>query len=147
MALAALVALALTTVAGAWAAAMVALVMAWRWGTGSLDAVAGAQAVLGPGLLVGPVVAAASTWLAAGALLLATPGTGARDLVSVGPALGVGAAVGLLCTGGAGGGVVRALVTALAVGAAMAVGMQSRRAERVAAAALGATVAALLALA
>src|SRR5438128_1803905 len=44
-----------------------------RWGSPSLTAVAGSQAVLGPGGLVGPVVAAASAWLAAAALVLVAP--------------------------------------------------------------------------
>ena len=44
-----------------------------RWGTPSLEAVAGAQAVLGPGGVVGPAAAAASTWFAAAALVLASP--------------------------------------------------------------------------
>jgi hypothetical protein len=44
-----------------------------RWGSPSLDAVAGAQSVLGPGGVVGPQAAAASAWFAAAALVLATP--------------------------------------------------------------------------
>jgi hypothetical protein len=44
-----------------------------RWGTPSLDAVAGAQSVLGPGGFVGPQTAAASAWFAALALVLAAP--------------------------------------------------------------------------
>ncbi len=51
------------------AAALVAT--SWRWGSTSLEAVAGAQAVLGPAGLVGPSTAAASSWLAALALVLA----------------------------------------------------------------------------
>lgn len=43
----------------------------WRWGTTSLEALAGAQAVLGPAGGVGPAGAAAGSWLAALALLLA----------------------------------------------------------------------------
>ncbi|MGI8984057.1 MAG: hypothetical protein ACR2HM_05935, partial [Acidimicrobiales bacterium] len=39
-----------------------------RWGTPSLDAVAGAQSVLGAGGVVGPEAAAASAWFAAAAL-------------------------------------------------------------------------------
>ena len=45
-----------------------------RWGSGSLAALGGAQAVLGPAGLVGPTAAAASSWLAAAAVLLCTPG-------------------------------------------------------------------------
>lgn len=44
-----------------------------RWGTTSLDAVAGAQAVLGPGGVVGPPAGAASAWCTAAALVLASP--------------------------------------------------------------------------
>ncbi len=44
----------------------------WRWGSTSLDALAGAQAVLGPAGFVGPTTAALGTWLAAVAVLLST---------------------------------------------------------------------------
>lgn len=55
----------------AGAVAMLAtLAVALRWGTTSLDAIAGAQTVLGPAALVGPVAAAASSWCAAAALIL-----------------------------------------------------------------------------
>jgi len=50
-----------------------------RWGTPSLDAVAGAQSVLGPGGVVGPQAAAASAWFAAAALVLATPRPGGDE--------------------------------------------------------------------
>ncbi len=43
----------------------------WRWGSTSLEAIAGAQAVLGPAGLVGSSTAAASAWLAGLAVLLA----------------------------------------------------------------------------
>jgi hypothetical protein len=43
----------------------------WRWGTTSLEALAGAQAVLGPAGGVGPSSAAAGAWLGAAALVLA----------------------------------------------------------------------------
>ncbi len=45
--------------------------VALRWGTTSLDAIGGAQTVLGPAAVVGPLLAAASTWCAAAALILA----------------------------------------------------------------------------
>lgn len=45
----------------------------WRWGSTSLEALAGAQAVLGPAGLVGPPAAAAASWLAGIALLLSAP--------------------------------------------------------------------------
>ena len=41
-----------------------------RWGSPSLGAVAGAQAVLGPAVVVGSATAAASTWLASLAVAL-----------------------------------------------------------------------------
>jgi hypothetical protein len=46
---------------------------AWRWSSTSLEDVAGAQAVLGPAGVVDPPSAAASAWLGALALVLATP--------------------------------------------------------------------------
>lgn len=45
----------------------------WRWGSSSLEALAGAQGVLGPAMFVGPISAAAGTWLAGAAILLAIP--------------------------------------------------------------------------
>ncbi len=50
-----------------------------RWGTPSLEAVAGAQSVLGAGGVVGPEAAAASAWFTAAALVLATPHPGGDD--------------------------------------------------------------------
>lgn len=47
--------------------------VSWRWGSSSLDAWAGAQAVLGPAGVVGPARAAAACWLAGAAVVLATP--------------------------------------------------------------------------
>lgn len=43
----------------------------WRWGTTSLGALAGAQSVLGPAGGVGPTAAAAASWAAALAVVLA----------------------------------------------------------------------------
>lgn len=55
----------------AGAVALLALgAVALRWGTTSLDAIAGAQTVLGPGAAVGPIAAAASAACAAAALVL-----------------------------------------------------------------------------
>ena len=42
-----------------------------RWGSTSLGALAGAQSVLGPAGLTGPTTVAASSWVAAAALVLA----------------------------------------------------------------------------
>lgn len=49
------------------------LASSWRWGSTSLDALAGAQAVLGPAGLVGSGRGAAASWLAAAALVLSSP--------------------------------------------------------------------------
>jgi hypothetical protein len=57
--------------AGALGAAMV------RWGSPSLDAIAGAQSVLGPAGWTGSSAAIASAWLGAVALVLATRSIGA----------------------------------------------------------------------
>lgn len=57
---------------GAWGViALAVIVGALRWGSQSLDAMRGAQAVLGPGLLVEPQEAAIGVGLAAGAAVLA----------------------------------------------------------------------------
>jgi len=58
----------------------------WRWGSSSLEAWAGAQAVLGPAGWVGPSTAAAASWAAGVAVLLAA----SRPLPGVG---GMGARV------------------------------------------------------
>lgn len=63
------------------------IAMVERWGTTSLDAVAGAQTVLGAGGVVGPGPAAASAWLAAAALVLATPHAAGHDPDDIGVAL------------------------------------------------------------
>ena len=52
------------------------LAASWRWGSTSLDALAGAQAVLGPAGFVGPTAAAAGSWLAAVANVLSPPPEG-----------------------------------------------------------------------
>ena len=80
----------------AGAVAMVAgLALAVRWGATSLDAVAGAQAVLGPGGTVGSLFALGATWCAAAALVLVSPRGwpalafgAAASLGVAGPALG-----------------------------------------------------------
>jgi hypothetical protein len=46
---------------------------AWRWSSASLEHIAAAQSVLGPAGFVDPPSAAASGWLAAAAIILATP--------------------------------------------------------------------------
>ena len=66
---------------------------ALRWGTGSLQVAAGAQAVLGPAVVVGPELAAAGAGAGGLALLLACPGGWAAvpfglaaGMVAAGPA-------------------------------------------------------------
>ena len=55
-------------------AALVALAAAVRWGSSSVEAIAGAQAVLGPAGLVGSPGEVASSWMGAAALLAVIPG-------------------------------------------------------------------------
>lgn len=85
--LCALLGVAAGEVVSAAVAVLAALTLALRWGTTSLDAVAGAQTVLGPAGLVGPPAAAAAGWCAAAALVLARPGAWAA------PAFGAVAAL------------------------------------------------------
>jgi len=84
----------------------VAATVAVRWGTTSLEAVGGAQGVLGPAALTGPKAAALSQLLAAVAVVLVAPawawGAGAvgvaAALVAFGPAGGNGVPVRLVAT-------------------------------------------------
>ena len=74
-----------------------------RFATAALDDLAGIQSVLGIAGEVGPTVAAASAWLAAAAVLLATrapaaPG-GERDLRRFAPALATGTLAAALVAG------------------------------------------------
>lgn len=63
------------------------LASSWRFASTSLEALAGAQAVLGPAGLVGPVRGAAASWFAAAALVLCTPAwTGLRTGSTAAPA-------------------------------------------------------------
>lgn len=66
-----LLGLATVDLAVAGVAAIVGLAVLARWGTTSLTALAGLQAVLGPAGLRGSALAAASSWFAAAALLFA----------------------------------------------------------------------------
>lgn len=116
------------------AAAGAALVAAsWRWGSTSLEAIAGAQAVLGPAGLVGPHRAAVASWLAAGAVVLASPAGRFGRVGSALPALASGTAAAVVVAGPAPGGdvwirvVAAVLATALAAGA----GWCRTRADRV----------------
>jgi hypothetical protein len=83
--LAALLAVVAATRAGGLAALLACTSVLVRWGSPSLAAVGGAQAVLGPAVLVGTATAAA-TWLASLALVLS-----ARDRLTAG-AFGLAAA-------------------------------------------------------
>lgn len=125
----------------------------WRWGSTSLEAISGAQAVLGPAGTVGPTAAAVSAWLAAVAVVLVTPDLRARgddgwwgrapgarprwvpSFASVPRAaqlLGaaaVGATAAVLAAGPAPGGAVwvRVLLTVVATVAALVVATRRRR--------------------
>lgn len=101
----------------------------WRWGSTSLEAIAGAQAVLGPAGLVEPASAATASWLAASALVLVTgrlraPGAGpAPRALHALSAAATGAAAAVVVAGPAPGGDVwvRVLAGVLATGLAAAV--------------------------
>ena len=60
-------------VLAAVATAAALLALAVRWGSTSLDAISGAQSVLGPGGTVGSLPEVAASWSAATALVLAAP--------------------------------------------------------------------------
>lgn len=72
--LGALMAVAGGTPGGAGTVVLALVAVALRWGETSLDAISGAQSVLGAGGVVGPALAAASSWCAAAALVLGNPG-------------------------------------------------------------------------
>lgn len=103
------------------AASLAALSLVVRFGTPDLDAIGGAQAVLGPAGLVGPGAAAASAWLGGSAVVLAAaaplPGRGARLL----GALAAGALAAVLVAAPGDQPVLRLGATALAAGAAFVV--------------------------
>jgi hypothetical protein len=99
-------------------AALVALSVLARWGTTSMPALAGLQAVLGPAGITGEVLGVASSWLAAAAIVVAAAGVRHRvaavplgllaGLLVAGPAVtgasdaavrGVGAVLGVAVTG------------------------------------------------
>ena len=71
--LAVLLGVAAADVAVGAVAVIATLALAVRWGSTSLDAIAGAQSVLGPGAVVGPAAAVGSAWCAASALVVAAP--------------------------------------------------------------------------
>ena len=102
---------------------------AWRWGSSSLEAIAGAQAVLGPAGWVGPGPAAAGSWLAALAIAVACPSFQARGPRLV-AALASGTAAAVVVAGPASGGDVWARVLAAAVGTGLAFGASVQRRAR-----------------
>ncbi len=120
--LAALVALAAWRPLPAAAVTMALGATAWRWGSTSLEEIAGAQAVLGPAGWVGANVDAVAAWLGALALVLAVPRLGGRapQLVT---AVATGAAAAAVVAGPAPGGDVwvRAIAGVVATGAAVVV--------------------------
>lgn len=128
--------LAVALVAAAWRPAAVSVAVAllatsWRWGSTSLEAIAGAQSVLGSAALVGPTSAAAAAGLAAVTLLLAaarpiSSSAAGRLLV----ALASGASVGVVLAGSGPGGDLwqRVVVSLGAAGAALWLGwLRDRR--------------------
>lgn len=142
--------LAVALVTAAWRPAAVSVVVAllaasWRWGSTSLEAIAGAQSVLGPAVLVGPTSAAAAAGLAAVTLLLAAPrpissSAAGRLLV----ALASGSSVGVVLAGSGPGGDLwqRMVVSMGATGAVLWLGwLRDRRASDRALDALSAVVA------
>ncbi|HVM03591.1 MAG TPA: hypothetical protein VM242_00315 [Acidimicrobiales bacterium] len=71
--LACLLALVAADVRAGAAAAAALLALAVRWGSTSLDAISGAQSVLGPGATLGSPAEVAASWSAAAALVLSAP--------------------------------------------------------------------------
>jgi hypothetical protein len=129
------------------AAAVVAALK--RWGTTTLGAVAGAQAVLGAAGWTGSAWAVASAWLGASALLLATPDPFAGRGGAVVAAAPFGATAALVAAGpGPGGAVVlRAVVAVIATVLALAVRGARERSSVARAFDVAAVVAGALALA
>ena len=119
--LAVLVAVVLASPVGAASAALVAVATSLRWGTAWLVPLGGAQAVLGPALLVGPASAAAASTLGAAALIVGAPPSPAAAA-----ALGTTAALLVAGPAGASGVVVRVLATVVAVGLAYGAGRIGR---------------------
>jgi hypothetical protein len=102
--------------AGAGVALAAASVLV-RWGSSSLGALAGDQAVIGAAGWTGPIALVLSSWCAAVAIVIATP----RGVL---PALAFGLAAASVVAGPGVGGpvVVRIVASAVAVAAAWAVG-------------------------
>ncbi|MEY2478518.1 MAG: hypothetical protein QOG87_3833 [Actinomycetota bacterium] len=104
----------------------VALAVLGRWGTTSLAALAGLQAVVGPAGLRGSTIAAASSWVAAGALLVVAATVSRRlpaaalgltaALVVAGPAVATVSDGAIRLGAGAGGALLGALVAGRSTG-------------------------------
>jgi hypothetical protein len=138
--LAVLLAVVLWSPVGAAVAGLALWSVVLRWGSGWLVAVTGAQAVLGPAGVVGPPSAAASSWLAAAALVVAVPGS------SLLAALAVGAGAGVVVAGPAGldGGATRVAATLALTLVAVGIGrLRWRRVPAVLALVLAVAAAAL----
>lgn len=143
--LAALLALAAWHLPAVGAVVPALLASAWRWGSTSLDALAGAQAVIGPAGWTGPKAAAASAWLAAVALVLAVPGrrprlttegggtggpSAALDASNLVLAIATGATAAVVIAGPAPGGAVWVRVLATVVATGLAFVVAARRTPR-----------------
>jgi hypothetical protein len=97
------------------AAVLAGVAVVVRWGASSFDAIGGNQAVLGWAGTVGPLLGAASTWLASSAVVL----SGRREW----PAITAGAVLAALLVAGptdAGGWWIRVLATSVGVAVAWA---------------------------
>ena len=118
MLLAVLLGVAAADVAAGGVAVLALSAVAVRWGTTSLDAIAGAQSVLGPGAVVGPIAAVGAVWCAAAALVVAAP--------EGWPALAFGGAAALALAGPGPGGpadvALRLVATAAGMGCAAMAG-------------------------
>ena len=101
----------------------------WRWGSSSLEAISGAQAVLGPAGWVGPPLAATGSWLAAAAIVAACPSRAARGQRLL-AALASGAAAAVVVAGPAPGGDLWARLLVGLVGAALAYAVGTQRGAR-----------------
>ena len=87
-----------------------------RWGTTSLGAIAGAQAVLGPAGWTGSGIAVASAWVGAAALVVATPVSPPTHVGLLAAAAPFGLAAGLVVVGpGPGGALPLRVIVALAL--------------------------------
>ena len=116
------------------------LAAGWRFGSTSLEALAGAQGVLGPAGLVDPARGAAASWCAAAAVVLVAPAEGpwTEDAGADAPkprwgrllvAAATGVAAAVVVAGPAPGGDLWVRVVASVVGAAAALGVLALRAR------------------